>query len=333
LDIKKVELQTEKKIILTWHDTKKPNVSVLCATYNHENYIEDAIKGFLLQETNFAFEIIIHDDASTDNTQKIVQKYQAMYPNIIKPIFQTENQYSKGNFRPLADMIEGAEGDFLALCEGDDYWTDPLKLQKQVDFLEKNQEYSICFHNVKIFDQTNSVLTNDDITREVAETTTIEDLAHGNYMHTPSVVFRNNRIIFPESFCKSPVGDYFIHMLNAKHGKIKKMDDCMGVYRVHSNGVWSQQEDRRAQICLYLTLMVDLFSGDVKKVMVKRLVEMKYSLFQSSGKTNLTLLKEIIDQDSEFAREKIGDFKYLNQYSFTELLRELYGRVIRKMSK
>ncbi len=125
-------------------------VSVCCLAYNHESYIRQTIEGFLIQKTTFPIEIIIHDDASTDQTAVIIQEYYNRFPEIIVPIFQTENQYSKG-IRPSPTFVwPKARGKYIALCEGDDYWTDPDKLQKQVDFLEAHYDFAICFHEVGV---------------------------------------------------------------------------------------------------------------------------------------------------------------------------------------
>ncbi len=125
-----------------------PLVSICCITYNHESYIRDAIEGFLMQKTTFPFEIIIHDDASTDDTAKIIQEYANQYPELFVTILQKENQWSKG-IRPSPTYVwPRARGKYIALCEGDDYWTDPYKLQKQVDFMKENPDCSLCFHNV-----------------------------------------------------------------------------------------------------------------------------------------------------------------------------------------
>ena len=124
-------------------------VSINCITYNHQEYIEEAIQSFLMQKTDFKYEILIHDDASTDSTQDIIRKYQEMYPDIIKPYFQKENQLSKGVRRINYKFNHTkSKGKYIALCEGDDYWTDPYKLQKQVDFMEENQNCTLCAHAV-----------------------------------------------------------------------------------------------------------------------------------------------------------------------------------------
>ena|SRR6218665_28187 len=132
-----------------------PLVSICCITYNHANYIKECLEGFILQQCNFPFEILIHDDASTDGTQDIIKEYQEKYPKIIKPILQVENQYSKGvrGMNPKFNFPR-AKGKYIALCEGDDYWTDPKKLQKQFNILEKNPDINICSHpSYKIIDE------------------------------------------------------------------------------------------------------------------------------------------------------------------------------------
>ena len=134
---------------------KTTKVSISCLAYNHEPYISKCLDGFIMQKTDFPFEVLIHDDASTDRTADIIREYEAKYPDIIKPIYQTENKYSKGIGITKTYQFPRAKGKYIAMCEGDDYWTDPLKLQKQVDFLEKNEEYSACFHDIEIVNKDN----------------------------------------------------------------------------------------------------------------------------------------------------------------------------------
>ena len=131
---------------------EQPLVTIQCITYNHEPYIRQCLEGFVMQKTNFKFEAIVHDDASTDKTADIVREYAEKYPDIIKPIYETENQYSKSDGSLGRIMNAHTKGKYIALCEGDDYWTDPLKLQKQVDFLEANPEYVLTCHRYKIYD-------------------------------------------------------------------------------------------------------------------------------------------------------------------------------------
>jgi glycosyltransferase involved in cell wall biosynthesis len=141
----------EKPVRITeqvWPEGTVPVVSICCITYQHVNFIRDAIEGFLMQETTFPVEILIHDDASTDGTAEIVVEYQEKYPQLFRTVLQKENQWSKRNRQPFVEFKAMARGEFIALCEGDDYWTCKEKLQMQVFYLEINEKYSACFHTV-----------------------------------------------------------------------------------------------------------------------------------------------------------------------------------------
>jgi glycosyltransferase involved in cell wall biosynthesis len=215
-------------------------VSVCMITYNHEEYIAQAIEGVMMQRTTFPIELVIGEDCSTDRTRKICLEYQEKYPDVIRLLLPEKNLGMQQN---SIITLRSCIGKYIALCEGDDYWIDPNKLQKQVDFLEANLDFSICFHPVMIWKE--GEIIDDYITREVPDTTTILDLAEGNYIHTPSVVFRKNQRVFDEfKTINSPVGDFVLHMLNAKYGKIKKIRDVMGVYR-YGVGIWSTQSDTK----------------------------------------------------------------------------------------
>jgi glycosyltransferase involved in cell wall biosynthesis len=215
-----------------------PLVSIICLTYNHAPFISQCLDGFIMQKTNFPIEAIIHDDASTDGTADIIREYEKKYIEIIKPVYQKENQYSKG-IDIYENIINKIQGKYIAFCEGDDYWTDESKLQKQIDFLESNEDFSICFHPVKLyFEEENRIIDNYTVLPDVTD---IKKLAAGNYIYTPSVVYRNNKQVFIDkcNLPKLPVGDYCLHMLFAKYGKIKYLHDTMAVYRIHKGGTWS----------------------------------------------------------------------------------------------
>lgn len=227
---------SQEEIMQNWSikNTETPLVSVRCITYNHEPYIAQAIDGFLMQKTNFPFEVVIHDDASTDRTAEIIREYEKKYPLIIKPIYQTENQYSKGNGSVSKAIDPKLKGKYIAFCEGDDYWIDPNKLQMQVDFLEKNPEYGICYTKTKCYVQAR----NRYIRPFGKNIKSFEDLLfNGNRIPTLTVVVRTNLYftykdeIHPEQQ-NWLMGDYPIWLWIAHKSKVKFLSYITAVYRV-----------------------------------------------------------------------------------------------------
>ena len=203
-----------------WKD-REPLVSICCITYNHEAYIRDALDGFLMQRTEFPFEILIHDDASSDRTQEIIREYADRYPDVIKPILQTENQYSKGISNPSgAFNFPRVRGRYVAMCEGDDYWTDPDKLQRQVDYMERHPDCSLCFHSARI--RTVDGSRSDRRMRPYRKSRTVTpeemiDRSRGYAM--ASMVFRSDMIRqLPEYYVNCPVGDTPLQLMAAARG-------------------------------------------------------------------------------------------------------------------
>ncbi len=219
----------------------KPLVAIRCITYNHEPYIRDALEGFVMQKTDFPFVAIVHDDASTDNTASIIREYSARYPDIIKPIYETENQYSKhdGSLRRIMDDACTATGaKYIALCEGDDYWTDPLKLQKQVDFLESHPDYSMCFHNVLVH-EVDGYWKNDLFDINGSGEYSADQILRKWTVPTCSVMIRGINI-FNSPLRSNPhykFGDNVLFLTAAAFGKIYCIDKKMGVYRRNIGGV------------------------------------------------------------------------------------------------
>jgi glycosyltransferase involved in cell wall biosynthesis len=234
IDIRSDELRSE------------PLVSICTISYNHSLFIKDALDSFIAQTTTFPIEIVIGDDGSTDGTTEILLDYQQRYPTLIRVLVSKDNlsQFNSNKSAPFVPnfvrTLDSCRGKYIALCEGDDYWIDPLKLQKQVDFLEANPDFSICFHKVKILE--GGELTDDTLTNNCAEVSSIVDLAKGNYIQTPSCMYRNRGSdILGSNFQNSPAGDYYLHMMNAQYGKIYYIDEVMAVYRIHPNSIWSSQ--------------------------------------------------------------------------------------------
>lgn len=223
-------------------------VSVSIITYNHEKYIAQAIDSVLMQRTNFDYEIIIGEDDSQDNTRAIVKEYKKHYPDKIRLFLNDRKNVIYINRRPTGrwnfiNNLKHARGKYIALLEGDDYWTDPYKLQKQVDLLDDHPEYAFCFHSVQMIyeDEDKEPLTFKPSRQK--KVYTIEDLLTGNFIASGSVVYRNELICeFPGWFRKTPVGDWPLYILNSLHGDIGYIDEAMEVYRIHSCGLWQSQD-------------------------------------------------------------------------------------------
>lgn len=236
----------------------KPLVAIYCLVYNHESYLRDCFEGFVMQQTNFPFVAIVHDDASTDGSAAIIREYEAKYPHIFKPIYEIENQYSKrdGSLeRIMNEAIDATVARYVAMCEGDDYWIDPLKLQKQVDFMEANIEYSICFHKVNTLIQTTGEVKDEFLVRDMPERSTIWDLAEGNYIHTPSVVYRRDLLSFDKLKLLLPClpFDYVVWMLLAEKGPIFKINEYMAIYR-YGSGFWESSSVMKRYVLTLCTL-------------------------------------------------------------------------------
>jgi len=230
-----------------WGEGVVPLVSISCITYNHATFIREAMDGFLAQETTFPVEILIHDDASTDGTIEIIQGYEKKYPNLIRPIYQLKNQYSQGVRGMMVRFnFPRARGKYIALCEGDDYWIDPLKLQKQVEFMETNPEYIMCFTRFYVFDQ-KSGTTDVDLNEHYFEKGNIkiefnfEKFLQGWYVGNQTLLIRGSALqkVLPKLVSYKFTRD--VHMLTELllTGKGVCLNFFSAVYRKHDGGVWT----------------------------------------------------------------------------------------------
>lgn len=222
---------------------KLPLLSIVCPTYNHERFIAQTLDGFVMQKTRFRFEIIVHDDASTDGTAARVKQYEAKYPDLFSNIYQTENQFSKEISNVMRNIMSAARGKYIALCEGDDYWTDAYKLEKQVSFLEQNPDFIATFHNVSTIDDSNRFVENVYLESRKSDMT-IDDLGAGDYLKTCSLVFRNEtNILAPVLENQIPLEDTSIGFCLLTNGrKAHYFREIMAVYRMHAGGMWSMKD-------------------------------------------------------------------------------------------
>lgn len=226
-----------------------PKVSVVSITYNHEAYIREALDGFVAQHVDFPLEVIVADDASTDDTPGIIRQYAAQYPDLIRPILRAENVGIHAN---LTDALSAARGEYLALCEGDDYWTDPSKLSKQVEFLDQHPETAVCFHPVRVVwtaegernGLAESVIRRIEqiVLRELPRPSWMGDLSldaliSRNFIQTNSVIYRRMPRYDDIPAEIMPL-DWYLHVRHAARGDIALLPDVMSVYRRHPQGIW-----------------------------------------------------------------------------------------------
>lgn len=212
-------------------------VSVATTTYNHEAFVQEAIDSVLMQEVDFDYEHVIGEDCSTDRTREIVNGYQRQHPDVMRVLLHRQNI---GGRRNMVQVLEACQGEYIALLEGDDYWTSPKKLQKQVDFLEAHPECAICFHSVSTAYEAEAPKPKREEERSYKSFYTLEDLLEGNFIPTCSVMCRRGLFgDFPQWFYTTPTGDWPYHVLNAHYGTIGYIGEIMAVHRIHAGSVWS----------------------------------------------------------------------------------------------
>lgn len=227
--------------------SNQPLVSIHCITYNHEKFIAETLESFLMQKTSFDYEIIIHDDASTDRTQAIIEAYAKKHPEKFKLVLEKNNQLSKGNDSFINDMFLNSRGKYIAQCEGDDYWTDPNKLQAQVDYMEKHKEASLCFHPVKVVyqDSSRKSYIYPGANYKTKDFTT-DNLLKQNFIQSNSVMYRKlkdseyrqvGRNIMPR--------DWYMLLFHAQYGEVAFINRTMSVYRKNDGGIWWATGDQK----------------------------------------------------------------------------------------
>ena len=229
-----------------------PLVSIRCTVYNHEPFLRQCLDGFVMQQTSFPFEAIVHDDASTDASAAIIREYAEHYPDIIKPIYETENQYNKhdGSLDRIMDAAVHPDSKYIAYCEGDDYWTDPQKLQLQVDFLESHPDYYMTCHAFKFYYEDSKefkphkFLDKLPLTKYRGKeycTPSIDDFFNSTWFTQILSIVRRKQDFISQSKRKryNQFYDYIACYYMLRAGECAVFKDVMGVYRKHKEGIYS----------------------------------------------------------------------------------------------
>lgn len=306
---------TQEEIMRTWgiENCDKPLVSVRCITYNQQDYIHQSLDGFLMQKTTFPFEVIVHDDASTDKTAEVIRKYEAKFPKIVKPIYETENQYSKHD-GSLGRIVNAAcKGKYIALCEGDDYWIDENKLQMQVDFLENNPEYGMCYTNFNIYYQNKTKfdynLFSTQSEKFVKDYVSLEQwILKKGYIAPMTWVFRKSLIDNYDSM-NSCDGTYVLVAHFMANSKILCLDKTTATYRVLEESASHSKS------------LEKLYKRH------KNLREVQYKLIDKYNLDNS--LKSKVDED--YCRRGIKLFVALNKKEDIDLCNKFDWNFINKM--
>jgi len=305
------------KMSLQLSQLKKTTVSIFVMVYNHGQYLKDCLDSLLEQKTNFNYDIVVGEDCSKDNSREILLNYQKLYPGKFKLLLHTNNIGAVDNQNMT---YENCSGKYIAICEGDDYWIDALKLQKQIDFLEKNPQYSLTFHKIKEITTREERFSYDNPNEE--KTYTLEDLSKENFIVTVSVVFRKNFEKLPEWMKYSPIGDYPLHLMNASFGLIKYFPEEMAVYRVGS-GIWSTQNtvDQIVNTMFSLKFLLQHFKNnkDVFNSLKTQYINCQQALLRPF-------------EEKRALEIKIKDYNYLEKnISLNYLLKMLQVKFLKKL--
>ena len=295
-------------------------LSVRLMVFNHESYIREAMEGILKQKTTFPIEVVVGDDFSTDNSLAIISEYKNTTHIHFKILERKigddywQNRQKIGRLHNFYNIIENCTGKYIALLDGDDFWTDSLKLQKQVDFLENNDDFSICFHNMKIANESNPLNLEFTNTKNQESVSNIVNLAaKGNFIFTASAVFRKPTAAYPEWLIHLPIGDYPLHLYNAQFGKIKYMDQVMGGYRVHDSGAWGVFSKEK-QYERWIPTLYGLENKFTPEVNVQLVYQKKNALFDlylisnSQGKKEKAAecISKLMECDTNYLARKIA---------------------------
>lgn len=293
-----------------WAEDTLPLVAISTATFNHVNYIRDCIEGILIQKTTFSVRIVIFDDCSTDGTREIVKEYEEKYPQLIRGIYPEKNTWKKPEreeaLKPRNEARNVAK--YIALCEGDDYWTDPLKLQKQVDFMEANPEFSLCFHSINYYNNETNIIEKIYPEGLIKSEFSQENIAVSSFIPTPSVLFLNPKDrVFP-TYSGLSIGDYPLYLFLSSYGKAKFLDFVGATYRF-AVGSFSTldkiNQQRETKKMLDAVLEKDFLTIETRKRLEKQKLNYGTQIYKKRKDTQK--YEDLLKAEKDFSNYKIKE--------------------------
>jgi len=327
--------KTEEEIIKHWKNPEEMMVSINCVTYNHEYCLEEALDSFLRQETDFAFEILIHDDVSTDGTADIMRKYEHKYPTIVKPIYQTENQFQK-NINPMSLLYKKVQGKYMAFCDGDDFWTDKEKLRLQVAQMEEHPDVDLSFHPVRelIVGREGAVVSRHAEYNKLFTPREVI-LNGGEFCPTGSLMFRSSLLPeLPDWFKEMIPGDYPMQIVASMKGGALYIDNCMAIYRIGEKGAWSnlaKEDDRKKKLGLdnlhRMLTRIDKYLGyEFHEEFQKLMYDSTYN-FIKVRRVDVEIRREVFRKNSFVLKDKLAWYLLYQNQSLYNALSKIKNQV------
>lgn len=320
---------------------KSPKVTIICLTYNHERFIRDSLDGFIEQKTTFPFEAMVIDDCSTDSTASIVQEYEQRYPDIIKPVYRRKRQHLDGLPNLMELLLQSVKSQYVAFCDGDDYWNDPYKLQKQVDFLDTHAEYVVCYHDAIIINEVGEEKPLAALRRADKQDFSREELMFVPRILKLTMCFRNVVRDFPEEFFKVFNVDRFLIAMLGQHGKGKYLGDIIlpAAYRHQAKSMWSsltaeEQEVRtlNTRLWIYHYYVRSLGQAFALRFLYENIFLYIFSMKNRPYRKALELLKQR-EQEVKRREKELGNIKYLLKYIAVLFFKKVFKLIDRNETK